>query len=120
MSVRTKVNSCFSRQVDFVKAVVIVRVATQGRQDYRQWVTQYYLRYALDGIHFVDYKQKNTRKVRIKQKSFFYMECYAKVSLQRILFRVFSLPIDIRHITNTQNMYIMRFKTYFRRLGENV
>ncbi|XP_020631495.1 EGF-like repeat and discoidin I-like domain-containing protein 3 [Orbicella faveolata] len=53
---------CFSAQVDFLKAVIIVRVATQGRQDYRQWVTHYYLRYALDGIHFVDYKQKHGRK----------------------------------------------------------
>ena len=110
----------FSPQVDFVKAVVIVRVATQGRQDYRQWVTQYYLRYALDGIHFVDYKQKHTRKVRIKQNYFFYIECYAKVSLQRTFFRVLSLTIYIRHVTNTQSMYIMRFKTCFRRLGENV
>lgn len=70
--------SYFSPQVDFAKAVIIVRVATQGRQDYRQWVTQYYLRYALDGIHFVDYKQKHARKVRIKQSEIFCTYC-AKV-----------------------------------------
>ena len=51
--------------MDFSRAALIVRVATQGRQDYRQWVTQYYLRYSLDGIHFVDYKQRHTRKVDI-------------------------------------------------------
>lgn len=63
---------CFSPQVDFLKAVTIVRVATQGRQDSRQWVTHYYLRYALDGIHFVDYKQKHGRKVRIQQDEIFF------------------------------------------------
>ena len=71
MRARIEVNLCFSPQVDFGKSVIIVRVATQGRQDYRQWVTHYYLRFGLDGIHFVDYKQKHTRKVRIKQNSFF-------------------------------------------------
>ena len=75
MSVSIKVNLCFSPQVDFGKSVFIVRVATQGRQDYRQWVTHYYLRYALDGIHFVDYKQKYSRKVRIKQGEIFFFTC---------------------------------------------
>ena len=50
-------------QVDFSKAAIIIRVATQGRQDYRQWVTQYYLRHSVDGVYFVDYKQRNSRKV---------------------------------------------------------
>ena len=55
-------------QVDFSKAAIIIRVATQGRQDYRQWVTQYYLRHSVDGVYFVDYKQRNSRKV--VQKTF--------------------------------------------------
>ena len=42
---------------------MIVRITTQGRQDARQWVRTYYLRPSLDGIHFVDYKEKFTRKV---------------------------------------------------------
>ena len=50
-------------QVDFLKAAIIIRIATQGRQDYRQWVTQYYLRHSVDGVYFVDYKQRNSRKV---------------------------------------------------------
>ncbi|CAH3172634.1 unnamed protein product [Porites evermanni] len=49
-------------QVDFAKAAIIIRIATQGRQDYRQWVTQYYLRHSVDGVYFVDYKQRNSRK----------------------------------------------------------
>ena len=55
-------------QVDFSKAAIIISVATQGRQDYRQWVTQYYLRHSVDGVYFVDYKQRNSRKV--VQKTF--------------------------------------------------
>ena len=42
----------------------MVKVATQGRKDYRQWVTQYYLSFSQDGIHFAEYKQNSNRKVR--------------------------------------------------------
>lgn len=56
-------------QVDFSKAAIIIRITTQGRQDYRQWVTQYYLRHSVDGVYFVDYKQGNSRKV-VQKKTF--------------------------------------------------
>ncbi|CAH3022884.1 unnamed protein product [Porites evermanni] len=49
-------------QVNFGRATRVVKVATQGRKDYRQWVTQYYLSFSQDGIHFADYKQNSNRK----------------------------------------------------------
>ena len=51
-------------QVNFGRATRVVKVATQGRKDYRQWVTQYYLSFSQDGIHFAEYKQNSNRKVR--------------------------------------------------------
>ena len=51
-------------QVDFGRAAKIVRIATQGRQDYDQWVTQYLVMYGLDGLRFVHYKERNNFKVR--------------------------------------------------------
>ena len=50
-------------QLDFGGWAKIIRLATQGRQDTDQWVTQYYVRHSLDGIRFVDYQERNTRKV---------------------------------------------------------
>ena len=41
----------------------VVKIATQGRQDYRQWVTQYYLSYSQDGAHFAEFKINSNRKV---------------------------------------------------------
>ena len=41
----------------------MVKIATQGRQDYRQWVTQYYLSYSQDGAHFPEFKINSNRKV---------------------------------------------------------
>lgn len=51
-------------QLDFGKAAKIIRLATQGRQDADHWVTQYYVKHSLDGIRFVEYKERNNRKVR--------------------------------------------------------
>lgn len=50
-------------QLDFGRWAKIIRLATQGRQDTDQWVTQYYMKHSLDGIRFVDYQERNTRKV---------------------------------------------------------
>ncbi|XP_015774365.1 PREDICTED: EGF-like repeat and discoidin I-like domain-containing protein 3 [Acropora digitifera] len=62
MSMRVELYGCPTGSVDFGRAALIVRITTQGRQDARQWVRTYYLRPSLDGIHFVDYKEKFTRK----------------------------------------------------------
>ena len=49
----------------------VVKIATQGRQDYRQWVTQYYLSYSQDNVYFAEYEQNSARKVRQFYRSFF-------------------------------------------------
>ena len=50
-------------QVDFGKAAKIIKISTQGRQDLKQWVTQYYVTRSLDALHFVPYKERNNIKV---------------------------------------------------------
>ena len=50
-------------QVYFGRAMRVVKIATQGRQDYRQWVTQFYLSYSQDGAHFAEFKINSNRKV---------------------------------------------------------
>ena len=52
-------------QVDFGRPVRITKIATQGRQDTRQWVTQYYVTFSQDGAHFAEYKENSNRKVMI-------------------------------------------------------
>ena len=52
-------------QVDFGKAAKIIRIATQGRQDADQWVTQYYVMHSLDLIRFNEYKERNSRRVSV-------------------------------------------------------
>ena len=55
-------------QVDFGGASKIIRIATQGRHDANQWVTQYYVSHSLTRIHFSEYKERNSRKVIIYLK----------------------------------------------------
>ena len=50
--------------VDFGRAMRVVKFATQGRHDARQWVTQYYLSSSQDNVYFAEYKQNSGRKVR--------------------------------------------------------
>ena len=52
-------------QVDFGRCMRVIKIATMGRQDYRQWVTQYYIEYSVDGGNFAEYKENSNRKVRI-------------------------------------------------------
>ena len=42
----------------------VVKIATMGRQDYAQWVTQYFVTYSQDGASFAEYKENSNRKVR--------------------------------------------------------
>ena len=51
-------------QVDFGGPAKIIRISTQGRQDADQWVTQYYVSHSLDRVHFLEYKERNSRKVK--------------------------------------------------------
>jgi hypothetical protein len=43
-------------QIDLSKVAKVTRIATQGRQDYNQWVKTYSLQYSQDGGYFEDYK----------------------------------------------------------------
>ena len=43
-------------QVDLGSLVVITQIATQGRQDHRQWVESYTISYSLDGDNFHTYE----------------------------------------------------------------
>ena len=52
-------------QVDFGGASKIVRIALQGRQDANQWVKSFYCSYSMDRVHFVEYMERNSRKVGI-------------------------------------------------------
>lgn len=51
-------------QVNFRGAKKIVAVATQGRNDYKQWVTLYYLSFSVDGTYFAKYRKNGRTKVR--------------------------------------------------------
>ena len=54
-------------QIDFGIETTVTYVATQGRYNIEQWVTQYKLQYSNDGHSFQVFKQQgeNTDKVRI-------------------------------------------------------
>lgn len=57
-------------QVDFRRPTKVTNVATQGRQNANQWVTQYRLAYSQDGLTWVLYKLRDAIKVwRIIDKS---------------------------------------------------
>ena len=55
-------------QVDFRKATKVSHVATQGRQNANQWVTQYRLAYSQDGVNWALYKLRDGIKVRMKNR----------------------------------------------------
>ena len=54
---------------DFSRPMKITKVATQGRQDYSQWVTRYLISSSLDGIHWAIYRFKSQDKVRWKRQT---------------------------------------------------
>jgi len=42
-------------QVDLGKMTEVTGVATQGRQDYNEWVTSYVVQFSRDGSNFINY-----------------------------------------------------------------
>ena len=56
-------------RVDFGKPAKIVRVSTQGRANYDQWMTSFWLSYSLDFLHYVYYKYQSKIKVSPARKS---------------------------------------------------
>ena len=49
-------------QVDFGSWTKVSAVATQGRQDYDQWVKSYSLSYSYDGAFFTTVNENNAQK----------------------------------------------------------
>ena len=53
-------------QIDLIGQYRVTRVATQGREDYNQWVTQYQLQYSNDSFKFEDYKEHGQEATKVK------------------------------------------------------
>jgi len=52
-------------QVDLGSPTTITKTATQGRQDYSQWVTSYSLSYSLNSFYWVQYTVHGKKKVDV-------------------------------------------------------
>ena len=50
-------------KVNFGRILKITKIDTQGRQDYRQWVTRYQVSSSLDGVHWSLYRYKSNDMV---------------------------------------------------------
>ena len=48
------------------KNTKVTRVATQGRNDYPQWVTKYKLQYSNDGVNFQYYREQGKTVDKVK------------------------------------------------------
>ena len=56
-------------QIDLGTHITVTKVATQGRQDYDQWITSYSLSYSLAGSFWVQYTVRGKKKVIIVRTS---------------------------------------------------
>ena len=61
-------NQLIFLQIDFAKIVKITKVLTQGRSDYDQWVTSYWISYSLNNGFYKAYSE-GSAIVSIKTKS---------------------------------------------------
>ena len=60
-------------QVDLGSLAVITQIATQGRQNYPQWVRNYTISFSLDGVDFHTYENgKVLNRVCIRLSHFFF------------------------------------------------
>ena len=54
-------------QIDLIgNDSIVTRVATQGRDDYNQWVTLYTLQYSNDSLNFLDYREDGKIATKVK------------------------------------------------------
>lgn len=53
-------------QIDLGTPTTVTKVATQGRQDYNQWVTSYSLSYSINSSYWVQYMVLGKKKVNNK------------------------------------------------------
>ena len=52
-------------QVDLGSYTTVTKVATQGRNGYSQWVTQYRLQYSDDGVTFQFFKEPQSSSAKV-------------------------------------------------------
>jgi len=64
-------------QVDLGSYTTVTKVATQGRNAYSQWVTQYRLQYSDDGVIFQFFKEPRSSSAKVGIRV--YCEVYMKV-----------------------------------------
>lgn len=58
-------------QVDFGRNVKVTKFATQGRQDYKEWVESYTIAYSVEGTDFFQaYQENGVDKVRTNYSMF--------------------------------------------------
>ena len=50
--------------MDFGRLRKVTQVVTQGRYDYGQWVTSFYLTSSMDNVHWSMYRFKSANKVK--------------------------------------------------------
>ena len=54
-------------QIDLIgQNSIVTRIATQGRDRYDQWVTQYRLQYSNDTSHFLNYTEDGENAIKVK------------------------------------------------------
>ena len=53
-------------QVDFGRPSRVIKMSMQGRQDVSMWVKQIYVSYSANQVNFVEYMERNSRKVTEK------------------------------------------------------
>ena len=54
-------------QIDLgIRHTHVTLVATQGRNDFLQWVTKYKLQYSNDGVNFQYYKEQGQNAAKVK------------------------------------------------------
>ena len=63
-------------QVDLGEQKIVTKIATQGRNNYDQWVTSYGVSYSLNGQTFNQYQVNTTDKVRYNQLTVYMLYVY--------------------------------------------
>ena len=62
-------------QVDLGKYTTVTRIATQGRSDLSQWVTNYRLQYSEDAVNFHLYKALAQDSAKVRPVSLLFDPC---------------------------------------------
>lgn len=82
-------------QVDFRKAMILTGIAIQGRQDYDQWMTAFYVRYSMDGVYFSEIKN--------------WWNAYVKVWIAQSVVIDFTKPPRLHFSNLTETLACLKF-----------